>query len=206
MLRVGLTGGLACGKSTVAKMMAERGACVVYADEIAHELMRPGQPVYHEVVKHFGPDIVEPDGSISRAKLADAAFGSGRVEELNRIVHPAVVRHQDEWMAEMGRKDPAAITVVEAALIFEAGVEKRFDRIVVVTCRAEQKAERLGARLQLGVEEARAEVARRAAAQWPDEKKIQAAHHVLDNSGSLADLERQVDALMSELRKLAAAR
>jgi len=120
MLKVGLTGGVACGKSTVAKMFADLGAQVADADSIAHELYRPGQEVYQELVKRFGQEIVKPDGEIDRAKLATAAFDGGRVEELNKIVHPAVIRQQDRWMRELAAKDPYAVAVVEAALIFEA--------------------------------------------------------------------------------------
>ena len=117
MLRVGLTGGFACGKTTVAQMMAQRGAHVVLADEIAHQLMRPGEPVYYEVVRHFGPDVVGIDGGIDRKKLAEAAFGSGRIQELNQIVHPAVIARQDAWMNEIAAQDPNGIAVVEAALM-----------------------------------------------------------------------------------------
>ena len=201
MLRVGLTGGFSCGKTTVAKMMAQRGAHVVLADEIAHQLMRPGEPVYYEVVRHFGPDIVGIDGGIDRKKLAEAAFGSGRIQELNQIVHPAVIAHQDAWMKEMAVKDPRGIAVVEAALMLEAGVAKRFDKLIVVTCTRAQKIERFAGRNQLGLAEAEPEVARRMAAQLPDEEKVRVADYVIDNSGALAELEMKVDGLMAELRR-----
>jgi dephospho-CoA kinase len=207
MLRVGLTGGLACGKSTVGRMMAARGAHVIQADAIAHELMSPGQEVYAEVVRRFGPDIVNPsDKTIIRAKLAELAFGSGRVQELNHIVHPAVIERQDQWMDELGTRDPDSIAVVEAALILEAGAGKRFDKIVVVTCRPEQKIERFVQRTitvasgPLARVSARKEAQRRIAAQIPDEEKIKVADFVIDNSGSLESTERQVDAMMAQLR------
>src|ERR1700685_306842 len=123
MLKVGLTGGIASGKSVVGEMFVGWGAHLVQADGIAHELMRPGQPVYNEVVRHFGGGILNPDLSVNRSRLAEAAFGkapssaASRIEELNRIVHPAVIRSQDEWMEEMGRQDPNAVAIVEAALI-----------------------------------------------------------------------------------------
>jgi dephospho-CoA kinase len=202
LLRVGLTGGVACGKSTVAQMLAERGAHVVRADEIAHELMRPGQPVYYEVVRQFGPGIVAVDSSIDRKKLADAAFGSGRIEELNRIVHPAVIARQNAWMTEMAASHPDAITVVEAALILEAGVDKRFDKLVVVTCGLPQKIERFARRHSLDLAAAEREVTRRMAAQLPDEDKVKAADYVIDNSGPLEELAAKVDAVMGELRSL----
>ena len=133
MLRVGLTGGVACGKTTVAQMLRERGAYTLLADKLAHDLMRPGEAVYARVVECFGSGILNQDGSISRPKLAELAF-AGRIQELNAIVHPAVLEAEDRWMEEMGRRDPAAIAVCEAALLYEAGGDRRFDRIIVVTC------------------------------------------------------------------------
>src|SRR5262245_6048978 len=109
MIRVGLTGGLACGKTTVGKMMESQGAHLLQADLVAHELMSPGQPVYDEVVRLFGREIVKSDRTIDRAKLAEAAFGHGRVAELNAIVHPAVIARQNEWMATIADRDPNAI-------------------------------------------------------------------------------------------------
>ncbi len=203
MLKVGLTGGLASGKSTVAQMLRARGAHVLEADRLAQELMRPGQPVYYEVVRHFGKEIVEVDGSIDRARLADIVF-PGRIEELNRIVHPAVIQRQEAWMEEIGRREPAAVTIVEAALIMEAGVGKRFQKLIAVTCSMEQKVARLARRLNIGLEEARAEVERRMAAQAPDEAKAKNADFVIDNSGSMERLGPQVDAVWAELKRLAA--
>jgi len=200
-LRVGLTGGVSCGKTTVAQMLAQRSAHVVLADEVAHQLMRPGQPVYYEVVRHFGPDIVGIDGAIDRKKLAEAAFGVGRIQELNQIVHPAVIAHQDAWMKEIALKDPDGITVVEAALMLEAGVGKRFDKLVVVTCTLAQKIERFARRHNLDLAAAEREVTRRMAAQLPDEEKVRVADYVIDNSGPLRELEAKVDGLMAEFRK-----
>ncbi len=203
MLKVGLTGGVACGKSTIGQMLVARGAHLVRADDIAHQLMQPGQAVYEKVRQHFGPSIVHQDGSIDRLKLAEAAFGAGRVEELNRIVHPAVIDYQNRWMEETGGREADTVVIVEAALILEAGVAGRFDKLIVVTCRAEQKAERFAARQKLPLDAARAEVERRSAAQVPDEEKTRAADYVIDNSGDIAAAERQVDALWPELQRLA---
>jgi dephospho-CoA kinase len=203
LLRVGLTGGVACGKTTVAEMMAQRGAHVVLADEVAHQLMRPGEPVYDEVVRHFGSEIVGADGAIDRKKLAEAAFGSGRIKELNQIVHPAVIARQQAWTDEVATKHPDGIAVVEAALVLEAGVGKRFDKLVVVTCTMPQKVERFARRHNLDLSAAEREATRRMAAQLPEEEKARAADYVIDNSGSLTDLEAKVDALMAELRRLA---
>jgi len=208
MLKVGLTGGIASGKSVVGEMFVALGARLVQADRLAHDLMSPGEPVYDEVVAHFGREILNPDRTINRAKLAEMAFGSGshgekrasRVEELNRIVHPAVIHKQQEWMEAIGRQDPHAITMVEAALILEAGVGKRFDRLVVVTCGPEQRSTRFAVRHKVDFESAKREVERRMAAQLPDEEKIKAADYVIDNSGSLEQTRQQVRDVWEMLR------
>jgi dephospho-CoA kinase len=204
LLKIGLTGGIASGKSVVGEMFVKLGVRLIRADEIAHALMKPGQAVYDEVVRHFGREILEPDGAISRPRLAAIAFGSsgstGRVKELNAIVHPAVVKRENEWMEDVRSHDQQAIAMVEAALILEAGVTKRFDYLLVVTCREEQRVERLAARLGIPMEEARVEVRRRMAAQLPDEEKVKAADFVIDNSGSLGATEEQVRLVFAELR------
>jgi dephospho-CoA kinase len=209
MLKVGLTGGIASGKSAVGEMFVALGAHLVQADRIAHHLMQPGQPVYNEVVRHFGRDILNPDGGVNRAKLAEAAFGTGsqpsegklsRIEELNRIVHPAVIRSQEGWMEEMGRQDPHAVAIVEAALILEAHTAEHFDRLIVVTCSEEQRVARFGARQKIDVEASGKEVTRRMAAQLPDEEKIKAADYVIDNSGSLNHTREQVSEVWQKLR------
>jgi dephospho-CoA kinase len=204
LLKVGLTGGIASGKSAVGKMFAKLGAQVIQSDAVAHSLMQPGQPVYEEVVRHFGSEILNTDGSINRPRLAEVAFGSSpgaapRVKELNEIVHPAVIEHENQWMAEIGRRDPNAIAMVEAALILEASAAGRFDRLVVVTCQPEQRVVRFARRLGISEDAARAEVTRRMAAQIPDEEKIKAADFVIDNSGSLEDTERQVQCVFEAL-------
>jgi dephospho-CoA kinase len=209
LLKVGLTGGIASGKSVVGEMFVALGAHLIQADAIAHELMQPGEVVYQEVVRQFGEGILNPDGSVNRARLAEAAFGSppgdqSRIQELNAIVHPAVIRRQEHWMAEVGRKDPRAIAIVEAALILEAGSAKSFDRLVVVTCHPEQRIERWAARVGVDEETARQEVARRMAAQFPDEEKIKAADYVIDNSGSLDETQRRVGQVYGELKREAA--
>lgn len=219
MLKVGLTGSIASGKSVVGEMFVALGAHLVLADDIAHQLMQHGQTVYYEVVAHFGRDILNNDGSVNRAKLADAAFGldSGsaptnpaatssrshsRIDELNRIVHPAVIRSQEEWMAEVGRQDPHAVAIVEAALILEAGAAKRFDRLIVVTCTDEQRIARFAARHKLPLELAGKEVQRRMAAQLPEAVKIKAANYVIDNSGLLDQTREQVRVVWEKLQPL----
>jgi dephospho-CoA kinase len=157
-------------------------------------------------VRHFGGGILNPDLTVNRAKLAEAAFGSAtqptasRIEELNRIVHPAVIRSQDEWMEEIGRQDPHAVAIVEAALILEAGAAKRFDRLIVVTCDDEQRVARFAARQKLDLDAARKEVVRRMAAQLPEAKKIKAADFVVDNSGPLEHTREQVRQVWERLR------
>ena len=204
MLKLGLTGGIAAGKSVVGEMLVGLGAHLIQADAVSHQLMQPGEGVYQEVVRAFGPGILNPDGTVNRARLAEAAFDSpnrpSRIQELNKIVHPAVVKKQDEWMDTIGRRDPHAIAIVEAALILEAGAAKHFDRLLVVTCRPEQRVERWAARTKGDLEAARLEVARRMAAQLPDEDKIKAADYVIDNSGSLDETRAKVSALFPKLR------
>jgi len=203
VLKVGLTGGIAAGKSVVGEMFAALGAHVIQADEIAHQLMQPGDAVYQEVVAHFGAGILDPGGTVNRARLAELAFGSkpSRVQELNQIVHPAVIRRQEEWMKQVAERDPHAIALVEAALILEADMAKRLDRLIVVTCRPEQRIERWARRLNADEETARREVTRRMAAQLPDGEKIKAAHYVVDNSGSLDETRRQVKEIYADLKK-----
>jgi dephospho-CoA kinase len=209
MLKVGLTGGIASGKTAVGEMLIALGAHLVQADRIAHQLMLPGEPVYNEVVRHFGGAILNPDLSVNRAKLAEAAFGpaassspsssSSRIQELNRIVHPAVIRSQAEWMEETGRQDPSAIAIVEAALILESGAAKDFDRLLVVTCNDEQRFTRFAARHKVDLEAARKEVERRMAAQLPEAEKIKAADYVIDNSGSLDHTREQTRVVWEKL-------
>jgi dephospho-CoA kinase len=195
-----LTGGVACGKSTIAAMFERRGARVIKADEIAHRLMSPGQPVFETVVEHFGREILKTDGSIDRPKLGSVVFPS-RVKELNAVVHPAVVKYQDEWMEQVGREDPNAVAIVEAALIFEAGAGSHFDRMIVVLCSFDQKAERFAARTGMELSQAREEVRRRSSAQLPDEDKAAQADYIIDNSRSLEHAEREVEKIWAELQQ-----
>ncbi len=210
MLRIGLTGGIASGKSAVGEMFVKLGAHVIQADAVAHWLMEPGRRVYEIVVRRFGREILNPDGSINRPRLAEAAFGTSsstsggtppRIKELNEIVHPAVIAEENEWMEDIGRRDPNAIAIVEAALILEAGAADRFDRLIVVTCHPEQRIQRFARRLGIPEDAARAEVTRRMAAQSPVEEKINAADFVIDNSGSLEATEQQVQRVFAALRE-----
>ncbi|HVU48371.1 MAG TPA: dephospho-CoA kinase [Terracidiphilus sp.] len=162
MLRVGLTGGLGSGKSTVAGYLRELGAQVIEADALGRALMEPGQQVFDRIVKHFGSEVLTSDGRLNRARLAQIAFGDARVQELNAIIHPATIEAQSRWMQEVFARDPAAVAVVESALIFEvvrdartrgetetavAALRKRLDRILVVTAPDELKIARYAARV-----------------------------------------------------------
>jgi dephospho-CoA kinase len=200
MLRVGLTGGIACGKSSIAAMLVKRGAHFLQADGLAHRLYAPGTVTYGEVVRSFGREILNEDGTINRSKLADLVFPH-RINELNAIVHPEVVERQNSWMSEVERSDPHGIAVVEAALLIEAGAAKDFDKVIVVTCDFEQKVERFARRTNVPLQVARAEVARRSAAQFSDEDKARRADYIVDNSGSAEDAERQVERIWRELQR-----
>jgi dephospho-CoA kinase len=201
VLRVGLTGGVACGKSTIAAMMIKRGAHFLQADGLAHQLYEPGAITYDEVVRRFGREILNEDGSINRTKLANVVFPD-RIDELNAVVHPEVVKRQNRWMAEVAHQDPHGIAVVEAALLIEAGADKDFDKVIVVICDVQRKIENFASRAKVSLEVARFEVARRSAAQFTDIEKASHADYVIENSGSLADAERQVEKIWRELLAL----
>jgi dephospho-CoA kinase len=218
MLRVGLTGGLGSGKTTAARMFAAHGAHVLSSDEIARDLMQPGQPVYAAIVAHFGESVVAPGGSLDRGALARVAFaeGGGRAEELNAIVHPAVIARQAALIEAIAARDPSAVVLVESALIFEThhggdgGWQKRFDRIILVRASEELKIarfiQRTAGQEHLGLAERgalEAEARRRLARQMEDERKASYGDDVLTNSGSLDELRAQVDALWPFLQSLA---
>ena len=203
MLRVSLTGGVACGKSTVAKMFSDLGAEVVDADQIVHQLYNKGEPVFRELVARFGNDILSPDGQIDRARLAALAFEGGRVQELNSIVHPAVGRKQKEWLEQVAAREPNAVAMVEATLTLEAGGKSRFDKVIVVTCRPEQKIARYAKRAGISEAAARIEVERRSKVQMTDQEKARLADYLIDNSSELEPARAQVDKIYTELKGLA---
>ena len=217
MLRVGLTGGLSSGKSTVAAMLRTLGAEVVEADELGRALMEPGQPVFAEIVRVFGPEIVGSDGRMNRARLAEMAFQGGRLNELNAIVHPAVIAAEQNWTEQIFRRNPAAVAVIESALIFEverdartrgesetvlADWRRRMDRVIVVTAPDELKIARYAARIcptGEGRAIAEADARLRLAHQIPDAVKAVRADYVLENAGDQAALRAQVEALWPRL-------
>jgi dephospho-CoA kinase len=195
MQRLGLTGGIASGKTAVAAMLREMGFPVLDADSLAHKLVEPGQPAYEEVVRGFGASILDPDARVNRAKLAAIVFADpAKLGRLNAILHPRVeaVIHQQfaEWSSN-GTRDAA---FVEAALLVEAGYHKNLDGLVVTWCRPDQQLERLRAR-GLSDEDAR----QRIAAQLPVEEKLRYATEKIDCSGSLEETRKQVEALAAKL-------
>lgn len=203
-MRVGLTGGLGSGKSTVAKMLAQRGAHILSADELGRQLMQPGQKVFDQIVARFGPNVLTPDGSLNRAVLAQMAFQGGRVDELNAIVHPAAIALQGHLGDEILAQNPQAIVVVESALIFETKYggnwRKRFDRMVVVCAPDKLKIARFLARSPGGDHIAlEAEARRRLAQMIPDGDKVHRADYVLRNDSTLDHLESQVARLWLSL-------
>jgi dephospho-CoA kinase len=201
VLKIGLTGGIATGKSSVGRMFAELGVHTIDADEIAHDLMRPGEKVYDEIVRRFGPEILNADKTIDRGRLAELAFDSKRprIYELNSLIHPGVIERYQKWMEEIGRREPNAIAMLEAALLLEAGLRRSFDKVIVVSCKPQQRIERWEKRLKVDPETAKHEVTRRMRAQAPDEAKIQAADFVVDNSGSVEDTRKQVQKIHEAL-------
>ena len=202
MLRLGLTGGIASGKSAVAAMLREMGFAVLDADSLAHRLIKPGLPAYNDVLQEFGPGVVAPDGRVDRPKLSAIVFADrARLDRLNAIVHPRVAevvfRQFEEWQRG-GTRDAA---FVEAALLIESGIHKKLDGLVVAWCAPEQQLERLLAR---GLSEAEARC--RIAAQLPVKEKLRLATEKIDCSGSIEETRRQVEALATKLRRSQMAR
>lgn len=179
MLLVGLTGGLATGKSTVAAMFERCGATVIDADALAHQVMVPGSAGWRAVVRAFGPAILSPDKTIDRRTLGTVVFRHpARRRALERIIHPRVAREQARLTRLAARKDPRAIVVYDVPLLFEAGIDARVDRIVVVTADRSTQITRLATRNGF----TRAEALRRIRSQMPLRRKVKRAHYVLDGT------------------------
>jgi dephospho-CoA kinase len=206
MLRVGLTGGIATGKSTVAAILRGLGCHLLEADKIAHHLIQPGAAAHDEVVREFGRGILTPDGHVDRAKLGGIVFADPkRLARLNAIVHPLVLAEQDRELAAIQRSEPQAIAVVEAALLIEAGYTDRLDYLIVTWCTPEQQLARLtqaGTGRGLTIEQAR----QRIAAQMPLEEKRRLADAVIDCSGTLEHSREQTIALFARLKDMESGR
>jgi dephospho-CoA kinase len=217
MLRVGLTGGLGSGKSTVAALFRRLGAPVMGADAVGREMMKPGHTVYNEIVRTFGPGVVQQDGTLDRRRLAELSFSDGRLEELNAIVHPAVIAEQQRWMDQLAHEQPNSVAIYETALLFEASRASRtsawrdrFDHLILVTAPEPVRIARYVARMAgpdatpetrtALAEEAR----RRIAAQLPDSEKIPLSDTILHNDGSVEEISRQTEELYRKLQALAA--
>jgi dephospho-CoA kinase len=206
MLRVGLTGGIATGKSVVAAILRELGCHLLEADKIAHRMIEPGGAAYDEVVREFGRGILTSDGRVDRPKLGAIVFADpARLTRLNAIVHPFVLEVQDQELAAIEHTEPHAIAVVEAALLIEAGYTKNLDCLAVTWSTPEQQLARLtqeSSRRGLTIEQAR----QRIAAQMPVEEKRSMADEIIDCSGSLEHTREQVVALFAKLKRIEAER
>jgi dephospho-CoA kinase len=196
MRKIGLTGGIASGKSTVAAMLRELGFDVIFADEISRRLLDPGQSAYEETVREFGREIVWPDGTLDRKKIAAIVFADrAQLARLNAIIHPRVEAQILKQFADWEREENRPVAFVEAALLVEAGYMKNLDGLVVTWCRPEQQVERLVAR-GMTEEEARARIG----AQMPVEEKLKLADYKIDCSGTIEETRRQVGELAKTVR------
>jgi len=201
MLRVGLTGGLASGKSFVGHALRDLGCHLIEADELGHQVLLPGAEAYDAVVNTFGGDILDQEGFIDRRKLGERVFGKpDELQKLSSLVHPPVVARQQRAIEEIARQDPNAIVVVEAAILVETGSYKRFDRLIVVVCSQEQQMERA---LKRGAY-TREEVMSRLSRQLPLEEKLRVADYVIDTSGAKENTLEQVKSVYNSLRSLPA--
>jgi len=196
----GLTGGIASGKSTVARFLEALGAKVIDADRVGHELLQPGNPVFDQVVSQFGREILKPCGEIDRERLGSIVFADPqKISELSSIMHPRLIARIRELGEELRSREPRAVILVDAALIYEASIADRFAKILVAWCRPEQQIERLMAKTHIS----RQEALRRMASQMPAEEKRCRADYVIDCSGSLEQTRAQVEALYPALKRLA---
>jgi len=199
MLKVGLTGGLACGKTFVGEALANLGCHLIHADELGHQVLLPSGEAYADVVREFGRGILHEDGTIDRKRLAAEVFGKPeRLETLNRLVHPHVFRREKELIDQFARSDPRGIVVVEAAILIEAGTYKNYDRLILVECEEEQQIERSLKRDHAD----RAEVLARIRRQMPVAEKRKFVHYLIDTSGSKEDTSRRVREVYDELRRI----
>ena len=198
MLKAGLTGGLATGKTYVAGLLGKLGCYVIHADRLGHEVLLPGAEAYDDVVAEFGSGIVAADGTIDRQALGSVVFSNpGRLEALNALVHPHVFRRQNEFFDAVARKDAQAIVVSEAAIMIETGSYKRYDRLILTVCPPEVQIRRFVEREGARDEEARERLARQMS--LDDKKKF--ADYIIDTSGTKADTEQQARQVYLQLTK-----
>ncbi|MBV9240781.1 MAG: dephospho-CoA kinase [Acidobacteria bacterium] len=199
MLKVGLTGSIAVGKSFVCDVLRESGAHVLDADQTARDVVAPGTKGLADIVAAFDYEILQPDGSLDRAKMAKLVFvDETKRKLLNSIVHPLVIEAQDRWIREIEASDPGGIAVIDAALMIESGGYKRFDKLVVVWCRPEIQLARLTDRSGLSENEA----ASRIAAQMPQDEKKRYADYLIDTSEGFEDTRRQTLELVAGLKAI----
>ena len=202
MLRVGLTGSIAVGKSYVSGVLAELGCHVVDADVVARRVVEPGAEGLRRIVDEFGEWVLKPDGTLDRAAVSAVIFKDPAKRELiNSLLHPLIIAEQDETLRRWEEEDPRGIGVVDAALIIESGGHVRFDKLVVVHCRPEVQLERLMRRNGYTREEAAARIG----AQMPQEEKLRHADFAIDTSGSYEESRRRTEEVYAELRRLAEA-
>lgn len=198
MILVGLTGGIATGKSTVAKMFRRCGAVIIDADQLAREVVRPDKPAWRDIVRTFGKQVLRPDRSLDRRTLGNIVFHNRtKLRRLERIIHPRVAREQIRLTKGIARKRPRAVVIYEVPLLFEAGVDKRVDKIVVVTADRETQIARLKKRNGM----TRAEAIRRIKSQMPLATKCRRADIVLDGTQSRFALTKQVSDLCKSFRR-----
>lgn len=197
MLRVGLTGGLATGKTFVGRELAKLGCYVIQADALGHQVLEPAGAAHVPVVEHFGVAILT-DGRIDRKKLAEVVFHDpGQLEVLNSIVHPFVFVLEDQRLQEIAAKDPSAIAVIEAAILIETGAFRRYEKVILTVCQPEQQIERAMAR-GLSERDARARLER----QMPIEEKRRFADYIIDTSGTPESTVEQTRVVYTSLRSL----
>ncbi len=196
MLKVAVTGGAGSGKTTVVRMFKEQGAEVLDADEVAHQVVAVGEPAWEELRRTWGPEFFHEDGSLDRAKVAQRVFSNPEARRrLNEVIHPQVALKIKERLQAL-EKQGAPLVVVEVPLLFEAGLQRAYDRIVVVFAEPEDQANRLEGRNHRPLEE----IAGILKAQWPLKEKQALADYVVDNRGTLSDTRRQVENIWRELK------
>lgn len=196
-LRVGLTGSMGSGKTTVASIFKNLGAFVIDADEICRELSLPHQPAWREILDAFGTSILNEDQSIDRKKLAHIVFNDKTQKtQLENILHPKVISQEARLSGEIFKKNPQSIIIIEAALLIESGNHRRMNKVIVVTCDDEKLISRAMGSMT------REEAQKRVRVQMPQEEKLRRADYVLQNNGNRENLTKKVQELFIELKTL----